>query len=290
MLKNKSYILFSHVIKAQPYNMPFLDACLSNNIRLFDYETIRSTPQNGGQRLVAFGKFAGLAGMIDMLRGLGERLLSLGYSTPFMSVSSSYMYPDLPTAKAAVQRCGDEIKRLGTGLPADMPPLRFIFTGTGNVAGGALEIFNLLPVKWVTPQELSTLPPDPFTVYGCVVQAKDMVQRKDGGAFDKKEYYDSPQLYRPTFHETVAPHMSVLVNCMYWDVRFPRLLTNTQTKELEATYKDQKKRTFLGLADITCDIQGSVEFLKRHCTIDQPFFMYDPTKDSVQSSIGMFCR
>ena len=31
-----------------------------------------------------FGKFAGFAGMIDMLRILGERLLVLGYSTPFL--------------------------------------------------------------------------------------------------------------------------------------------------------------------------------------------------------------
>lgn len=31
-------MIFSHTIKAQPYNMNFLDACISNKIRLFDYE------------------------------------------------------------------------------------------------------------------------------------------------------------------------------------------------------------------------------------------------------------
>lgn len=54
---------------------------LPQNIRLIDYEKICDAK---GTRLVRFGKFAGFAGMIDMLRILGERLLVLGYSTPFL--------------------------------------------------------------------------------------------------------------------------------------------------------------------------------------------------------------
>lgn len=37
-----------------------------------------------GRRLVAFGKYAGVAGMINILHGLGLRLLALGHHTPFM--------------------------------------------------------------------------------------------------------------------------------------------------------------------------------------------------------------
>jgi len=37
-----------------------------------------------GQRVVAFGKYAGLAGMVNILHGLGLRLLALGHHTPFM--------------------------------------------------------------------------------------------------------------------------------------------------------------------------------------------------------------
>ena len=69
-------MIFSHTIKAQPYNMPFLDACLARNVRLFDYECIRAPENEGGQRLVAFGKYAGLCGMVDGFRGLGARLLA----------------------------------------------------------------------------------------------------------------------------------------------------------------------------------------------------------------------
>jgi len=51
------------------------------DIRLLDYEKI-CTPD--GRRKVAFGKYAGVAGMINILNGLGLRLLALGHHTPFM--------------------------------------------------------------------------------------------------------------------------------------------------------------------------------------------------------------
>lgn len=37
-----------------------------------------------GQRVVAFGKYAGVAGMVNILHGIGLRLLALGHHTPFM--------------------------------------------------------------------------------------------------------------------------------------------------------------------------------------------------------------
>lgn len=37
-----------------------------------------------GNRVVAFGKYAGVAGMINIIHGIGLRLLALGHHTPFM--------------------------------------------------------------------------------------------------------------------------------------------------------------------------------------------------------------
>ena len=48
--------------------MPALDAILKNNIRLLDYEKITDEK---GNRLIAFGKYAGIAGAIDFLKGFG---------------------------------------------------------------------------------------------------------------------------------------------------------------------------------------------------------------------------
>ena len=45
-----------------------------------------------GQRVVAFGKYAGIAGMIDILHGVGVRLLALGHHTPFMHIGQSNKY------------------------------------------------------------------------------------------------------------------------------------------------------------------------------------------------------
>lgn len=83
LIPGKTYCMFSHTIKAQESNMPLLDAILEKNIRLIDYEKLMD---RNGQRLVAFGKYAGVAGMINILHGLGLRLLALGHHTPFMVI------------------------------------------------------------------------------------------------------------------------------------------------------------------------------------------------------------
>lgn len=57
-------------------------------------------------------------------------LLSQGYSTPFLSIGSAYMYTGLSVAKQAVLAAGEELK--SSGLPPEICPLVFIFTGTGN--------------------------------------------------------------------------------------------------------------------------------------------------------------
>jgi len=81
LIPNKVYVMFSHTHKAQEDNMALLDACLEKNITLIDYERM---VDDQGVRLVAFGKYAGVVGMINILHGLGLRFLALGHHTPFM--------------------------------------------------------------------------------------------------------------------------------------------------------------------------------------------------------------
>lgn len=49
---------------------------LAERVSLFDYELIVG---EDGKRLLAFGKFAGRAGLIDFLHGLGQRKRSCLY-------------------------------------------------------------------------------------------------------------------------------------------------------------------------------------------------------------------
>ncbi|XP_069951714.1 alpha-aminoadipic semialdehyde synthase, mitochondrial-like isoform X4 [Cherax quadricarinatus] len=61
--------------------MLLLDAILEKNIRLLDHKRMCDRQ---GQCVVAFGKYTGVAGMINILNGLGLCLLILGRHTPFM--------------------------------------------------------------------------------------------------------------------------------------------------------------------------------------------------------------
>lgn len=103
LLPSKTYCFFSHTIKAQEANMPLLDAVLERNIRLIDYERMVDDSDN---RVVAFGKYAGVAGMINILHGIGLRLLALGHHTPFMHVGPAHNYRNAGTAKQAIRDAG----------------------------------------------------------------------------------------------------------------------------------------------------------------------------------------
>ena len=75
LLENKTFIFFSHTLKAQDYNMPLLDKMLELKVRQIDFECIREAKKDRPDRLVAFGRYAGIAGAFDFIRGVGEFLL-----------------------------------------------------------------------------------------------------------------------------------------------------------------------------------------------------------------------
>ncbi|KAL0558596.1 hypothetical protein IC582_003173 [Cucumis melo] len=296
ILPDRAYGFFSHTHKAQKENMPLLDKILSEKASLYDYELIVG---DHGKRLLAFGKFAGRAGFIDILHGLGQRYLSLGISTPFLSLGMSYMYPSLAAAKAAVISVGEEIAT--QGLPPEICPLVIVFTGSGNVSHGAQEIFKLLPHTFVDPSKLPEIcgknvelrqhgatKKRVFQVFGCVVSCQHMVEHKDSTKkYDRVDYYAHPDQYRPIFHERIAPYASVIVNCMYWEGRFPRLLTTLQFQDLM-----RSGCPLVGISDITCDVGGSIEFINQTTSIDSPFFRYDHISDSYHHDLegnGVIC-
>jgi alpha-aminoadipic semialdehyde synthase len=140
LIPNKTYFFFSHTIKAQLYNMPLLDTMLEKKIRMVDYECIRENKEENPQRLVAFGRYAGIAGAFDFFRGIGEFMLERGFQTPFLYVGSSYMYDDYTSMKEALQKVSANINR--SGLPRAFTPMVFAVTGTGRVAQGAIEVLE----------------------------------------------------------------------------------------------------------------------------------------------------
>ncbi len=61
-MKGNTYVFFSHTIKGQEHNMPMLRTLLDLKCQLIDYERV---VDDKNRRLIFFGKYAGLAGMID---------------------------------------------------------------------------------------------------------------------------------------------------------------------------------------------------------------------------------
>lgn len=276
---NKTYMFFGHVIKGQTENMPLLQECLDKKIQLIDYECILDVPANGGKakRSIAFGKYAGYAGMIDTFPALGRRLLMKdNLSTPFLNCPPTIHHYDLDEAKKSVARMAD---RLATeGLPHDMEPLVFTMTGKGgNVYNGVREIFDILPHEIVSVADLpevSQVRGPQYKVFGVVPEKHEILQRESDGhaAFERTDYYQNPNKYKSVFAEKVAPWSNVIVNCAYWDYRYPRLLTKDDIQNL---YMNGNERLML-VSDISCDPGGSIEFFARSTTIDRPCYQYDP--------------
>jgi len=274
LLPDKTYLFFSHTIKAQAANMPLLDVLLEKRVRLIDYETIRDVAT--GERLVAFGEFAGKAGMIDTLRGLGSRLLGLGISNPFLNVAPAYSYPTLADAMAAIRKVG-KAYRAGGGaksfLPAGHGPLTVVFTGAGKVSRGAQAVFEaldpiILPSVGALDEAL-----DPSAIYGLVVRDAD-VCRDTRGSFSKKHYMAHPSEYSAAlFASKVLPRATVVLTGAYWDARFPRWIP-------ASTFGASAKQ-LLVLCDAACDVNGSVEFLHRTSTVEDAFFFVDAAKPGV---------
>lgn len=127
LIPKKTYVYFSHTIKAQEQKMLALDTILQRNIRLIDYEKITD---DEGKRLVAFGKFAGNAGALDFLCGMGKYLLNLDYSSIFLNISPAYSYKNLVKAKETVADLSDSLS--DGGIPKAIAPIIFAITGAGN--------------------------------------------------------------------------------------------------------------------------------------------------------------
>ncbi len=274
-----AYIFFSHVIKGQPYNMPMLAKIMERGSTLIDYETICN---DDGQRLIFFGRYAGLAGMIDTLWALGQRLRREGIATPLAQIEQAINYSSLDEAKTAVRKAGEKIA--SNGLPDGLPPLVIGITGYGNVAGGAREILAELPTRDVAPDALKSLDaePSPHCLYQTTFREEHLVEHTSAAtAFDLQDYYDHPENYRSIF-DRALPHLTTLVNCIYWDERYPRLVTNDQLRELYAHSTPPRLRV---IGDISCDIEGAIQCTVKSTEPGDPVYIYNPEDGSTTSGV-----
>lgn len=275
-LPKKTYVFFSHTIKDQPHNMAMLKSLIDLKCNLIDYELI--TDENG-KRLVFFSFHAGLAGMVSGLWALGQRLKQEGISTPLQEIRQAKDYGSLKQAKEAIGRVGKKIAK--DGLPSQLTPMLIGFSGYGNVSQGAQEIFDELPHKEIEPEELASSATatyaDNHVLYKVVFKEEHMVESIDPNQpFDLQDYYDYPKKYRGIFHRYL-PHLTYLVNCIFWTPDYPRLITKDDIRKLYSSPQPKLR----GIADISCDIEGSIECLVKCTDPANPTYVYLPDKDTI---------
>lgn len=275
-----TYAFFAHVIKGQPHNMPMLQSLLDKGCQLIDYEKVTD---ERGHRLIFFGHHAGLAGMVDTLWALGRRLKHEGIGNPFSELQQMLEYDGLEEAKTAVSTVGRRIAQ--DGLPPSIVPLICGFAGYGNVFGGANEIIELLPVEEIGPDQVADVAEHSDArdvVYKVVFREKDTVEPvSPEDEFELQDYYDHPAKYRSKF-DTYLSHPTLLVNCVYWEEKYPRLVTKEALRELYSG-SDQPRLRVIG--DVSCDIEGAIEATVKSTEPGNPVYVYDPFGDRAVNGV-----
>jgi len=244
---------------------------------LIDYEKICD---DSGKRLIFFGRFAGLAGMIDSLWALGQRLEAEGIATPFATIEPAHAYASLEDAKAAVRVAGEHIA--SDGLPSSLLPLVIGIAGYGNVAGGVREILSELPTREEHPSDLTTIAPDGS--HNCIFQTTFREEHiveplSTDHKFELQEYYKHPDRYRSTF-DRFLPDLTVLMNCNYWDDRYPRLVSKESIRTL---YTGSSQPNLRVIGDLGCDIEGAIECTVKCTESADPVFVFNPQTGEIRS-------
>jgi alpha-aminoadipic semialdehyde synthase len=268
----KTYIFFAHVIKGQPYNMPMLRQMMGLGCNLIDYEKVTD---DAGRRLIFFGWHAGVVAMIESLWALGQRLQGEGQANPFTAIRNTYTYHNLGEARADVRAAGEKIK--AAGLPKELTPLIIGVAGYGNVGRGVQEILGDLPTVEIQPDEVVKVAEDPNAsnrvIYRVTFKEDAMAAPNDPQQpFDLQNYYHHPEKYHGAF-ERYIPYLTVLMNTIYWDTRYPRLVTKDYLREFWVHSPTPRLRV---IGDASCDVEGAIECTVKVTDPDDPVYVYDP--------------
>ena len=242
LIEKKTYLFFSHTAKKQPYNRVLLREVVRKGIRLVDYEYLTD---GKGIRVVAFGRWAGVVGAYNALRGKG--LGSGDYE-----LKSAHECFDLEELHL-------ELKKVDPGRQ------RILVTGGGRVASGALEILDEAGIKQVEPEAFLNEEFE-YAVY-TRLDPWHYTQRKDGTVFDFTHFMKHPEMYENSIHPYAA-RTDVFIACHFWDPLSPVMLTREEL--------DSGEMPISHIADISCDINGPIASTIRASTIASPFYGYDP--------------
>jgi alanine dehydrogenase len=252
LVPDKTYCFFSHTIKKQPYNRKLLQAVLQKNITLIDYEAMKDLY---GNRLVAFGRYAGIVGAYNGLWTYGQKYKRYTLRRAFECFDINDLKRELRQVK--------------------LPPVKIILTGAGRVARGAMETLDTVGIRKVGAHDfLHTTFQEPVYVQ---LASGDYHERIEGGHFNREEFHQHPENYRSTFLRFTEV-ADILMAGAFWNPKAPVLFSKT-----DMTNPAFKIRI---VADITCDIEGSVPCTIKASSIQEPVYDYDPASQTAVAPLS----
>ena len=250
LISDKTYLFFSHTIKKQPYNRELLQKIIEKNIRLIDYEVLTN---EAGQRVIAFGRYAGIVGAYNGILTYGKR----------------FGLFDLKPAN----ECFDMEEMWSEFEKVKLPAIKIAVTGGGRVAKGSVEVLEGMKIKEVSPEDYLTKTFDEAVF--TRLRSKDYHFKKgntkEKKEFDLKDFYNNAANYESHFSD-FSKETDLLIAAAYWNPKSPVLFTKDEMKQDDFKIKV--------IADITCDIEGSIPSTKRPSTIAEPFYDYNAVSES----------
>jgi alanine dehydrogenase len=242
-IPGKTYLFFAHVAKKQPHNLKMFREMAGKSVSLIDFEYLTTEK---GQRVVAFGRHAGIVGAYNGLR-------ARGINTNRFKLKPAYQCHDLDEMWAGLR-----LIELNSGL-------KILVTGEGRVAQGAIETLNVANVVQVGHDDFLNREFD-VPVFSQI-GPQHYTKHKKGIAFNFNHFTRFPQEYESTF----LPYSRVtdiLITGHFWDPRSPVFFTK----------EDMKRADFRisVIADISCDVNGPIPSTIRATTISDPFYGYNP--------------
>jgi hypothetical protein len=213
------------------------------NNTLIDYEYITN---DKGQRLVAFGRHAGIVGAYNGLRARGIK-------TNRFRLRPAYQCHDLDEMWAGLRKI--ELR----------PGLKILVTGEGRVSGGIIETLSVANIVQVKPEEYLSREFD-VPVF-CQIGPQHYTRHRDGRKFVFHHFTNNPHEYESAFLQ-YARVTDILMTGHFWDPRSPVFFTGEDMKHPEFRISV--------IADISCDVNGPIPSTLRATTISDPFYGYNP--------------
>jgi len=241
LIPGKSYFMFSHTRKEQPYNQGLIRAFLEKDIRQIDYECLT---HEDGHRILGFGFFAGVVGAHNGLMTYGKKtgLFSFG----------------------RVKECRNLQELSETYFGIKLPPVKIVITGSGRVAAGILEVMGMLGIKDV-PRGEFLISAYEYPVY-TQLKAGELYLRKDDKTYNRTDFHLHPEQYNCQFLPFITA-ADILINGIYWDRGMAPLFSAEEIRNPHFRIKV--------IADITNDLHGSVPCNLGDSTIGDPVYGVD---------------